>query len=506
MSPFTEFLIRTSSFVRKEMAEILRQPRLVATLVLGPFLILLIFGIGYNNSLRSMRTVMVIPADSKIEEEIKGITSRLRGAVDLVAFVTTKEEATAMLDNDEADLILVTPADPFGDVAANQNAQMEVIHHEIDPLEKMFVSTLERAYVEQVNRLITIRTLDKTKAQSEELATRIQMAHADALDLQSDLEAGNTQNAAEDITILTEDFQQINLALTSSLATFEGVQNLSDEETTESPFDNLLRAEQLMLELGDFDPGAGSFTTEIEQVSALAEELGLVEAFLSKFNNVDSAILARPFAGTTVSLITVEFGPIDFYVPGVISLLLQHIAITLAALAIVRERVGGSIELFRAAPINAFEALMGKAISFFILAGVLAIVLTALIVFGLNVPVLGSWFAYGVVIFALLYTSLAMGFAISTVSQTDSQAVQYSMIVLLASIFFSGFFIALRHLLPGVHIVSWLLPATYGTAMLQDVMLRGLPPNLLMLFGLLLFGLILFSFAWWRLRRLMSRE
>ena len=109
MNSFKEFLIRVSSFVRKETAEILRQPRLVATLILGPFLILFIFGIGYNNSIRKMRTVMVIPQDSKIEEEIREIAGRLQGAVDLVDFVDTRGEATQMLDNDQADLILVTP-------------------------------------------------------------------------------------------------------------------------------------------------------------------------------------------------------------------------------------------------------------------------------------------------------------------------------------------------------------------------------------------------------------
>jgi len=84
--------------------------------------------------------------------------------------------------------------------------------------------------------------------------------------------------------------------------------------------------------------------------------------------------------------------------------------------------------------------------------------------------------------------------------------VQFSMIVLLASIFFSGFFIALHRLLMGIHIVSWLLPATYGTALLQDVMLRDQQPNTLLIIGLLILGLLLFIFAWWRLRRLMARE
>lgn len=72
------------------------------------------------------------------------------------------------------------------------------------------------------------------------------------------------------------------------------------------------------------------------------------------------------------------------------------------------------------------------------------------------------------------------------------------MIVLLASIFFSGFFIALHQLADSVHIVSWLLPATYGTLLLQDLMLRGLAVPVPVV-GLIIYGLILFVFAWWRL-------
>ena len=506
MNPFNEFLIRVSSFVRKEMAEILRQPRLVATLILGPFLILLIFGIGYNNSLRTMRTIMVIPVDSKIDEEIREIAGRLSGAVDMVDIVSSQEEATGRLDDGEIDLVLLTPSDPLGDVQANRHSEMDIIHHEIDPLEQMFVNTLERAYVEEVNRLIMIRTLDKAKDESEDILASVQEAHADAVVLHQDLEDGNSEKAADDIVALARDFEKINLALSSSLAAFEGMQGMADEETTESPFESLIRAERIMVELEEFSPDKQEHSAEIEQVTALESELALLEDFLSQFVDVDSAILARPFAGKAIQLADVTFGPIDFYVPGVISLLLQHIAITLAALAIVRERVGGSIELFRAAPISSFEALLGKTISFMILGGILAAILTALVIFALKVPMLGTWLAYAAVVLALLYTSLAMGFAISTISQTDSQAVQYSMIVLLASIFFSGFFIALHRLMTGVHIVSWLLPATYGTALLQDVMLRGLRPEPLLLIGLILYGVLLFTFAWWRLRRLMARE
>ena len=44
----TKFIIRTSAFLGKEVAEVLHQPRLILTLVLGPFLILLLFGVGFR--------------------------------------------------------------------------------------------------------------------------------------------------------------------------------------------------------------------------------------------------------------------------------------------------------------------------------------------------------------------------------------------------------------------------------------------------------------------------
>jgi ABC-2 type transport system permease protein len=80
------------------------------------------------------------------------------------------------------------------------------------------------------------------------------------------------------------------------------------------------------------------------------------------------------------------------------------------------------------------------------------------------------------------------------------------MIVLLASIFFSGLFLGLELLRPFVHVVSWMLPATYATQMLQDVMLRGTFTRPELLTALLLVGVSLFVLAWALLRRTMARR
>jgi ABC-2 type transport system permease protein len=205
-----------------------------------------------------------------------------------------------------------------------------------------------------------------------------------------------------------------------------------------------------------------------------------------------------------LSITEARIEAMHFYVPAVIALLLQHLAITLAGLSIIREKVGGAMELFRAAPVTSFETLSGKYISYFIIIGILAATLTALVVLALRVPMLGSWVHYILVLLALLLASLGIGFHISLSAGSHSQAIQYGMLTLLAAIFFSGFFLPLYRLTPLVRVVSWLLPATYGTVLLQDVMLRGEVPRILLLLALYGFSVVLWLLAWIRLARQMS--
>ena len=54
-------IIRLLSFFAKEVNEVRRQPRLVLSLLLGPFLILLLFGIGYQGERPNIRTALVVP-------------------------------------------------------------------------------------------------------------------------------------------------------------------------------------------------------------------------------------------------------------------------------------------------------------------------------------------------------------------------------------------------------------------------------------------------------------
>jgi ABC-2 type transport system permease protein len=78
------------------------------------------------------------------------------------------------------------------------------------------------------------------------------------------------------------------------------------------------------------------------------------------------------------------------------------------------------------------------------------------------------------------------------------------MLVLLFSIFFSGFFLDLRLMWESIRFIAWGIPATYGMQMLQEIMFRANPPRPLLLGGLAGIGLLFFIISWIMLRQQMK--
>ena len=167
---------------------------------------------------------------------------------------------------------------------------------------------------------------------------------------------------------------------------------------------------------------------------------------------------------------------IGFFAPAVVTLLLQHIAVSLASLSMVRDRLLGAMEVYRVAPIGPLEVILGKTLSFGLMLGMVGAILFLLVTFGLNVPLLGDVRWVAVALGLLLFSSLGLGFLISLLAQTETQAVQLAMLVLLSSIFFGGFFLPLESLQPWLRSLSYLLPVTFSSIDLREIMLRGVAP------------------------------
>jgi len=432
-----KFLIRISAFLSKELTEILRQPKLILTPVFGPFLLMFLFGLGYPEQNRTLRTIFVVEDPNSVQGDasMSLFTQSLPPSIASQQVENNKELALAKLALNQADLVVVIPSDPMGTVEQNQQAKFTVYHNEVDPFQIAYVQSVARIYTDEVNRRILQNITEQGQAN-----------------------AGNVQGDLEDAISKTQALKQ---ALPAG------------------------------------DPNA-------TQVNDLEKDLTNVHEQLATFRSLGSDVLVNPFTVDTAPLGNRQFTPTEFFAPAVIVLLLQHLSITFASLSIVRERRSGIMELFRVAPITALETLIGKFLSYLLFEILLAGLITFLAVWLLKIPMFGQWINYVIAVIILLFTSLAVGFFISLISETDTQAVQYSMLLLLASIFFSGFFLDLRLMWQPIKILAWSLPATYGIRMLQDIMLRGASVPLLIAEGLALIGVGLFLVNWVLLRRRME--
>ena len=436
MIRFFKSLIRISSFISKELTEIFRQPRLILTLVLGPFLIMFLFGMAYPDQGRTLRTTIVVTDPSAFQKEIFTFTESFKSSLVDYVRVSDKEQALAKLALNQTDMVIVVPNVPLETIQSNQQAEFLVYHNEVDPFQVGYIQSVARAYVDEIN--------------SQFLQSMVEQEQADSDSLQSNLKTA---------IVKTQALQQ-------AIPTGEG------------------NAQAVIIE---------------KDLTALYEKL-------TTFRSLASGIMVRPFSAKILGLSDTILTVTGFFAPAVIVLLLQHFSITFASLSIIRETRSGIMELFRVSPITAFETLAGKYLSYLFFEIILAGIITALAVWLLKIPILGRMQDYALAVVVLLFTSLGVGFFISLISETDTQAVQYSMLLLLASIFFSGFFLDLRLMREPITVLAWSLPATYGIRMLQDIMLRGSSIPMLIFLGISAIGIVLFLVDWILLRKKMESQ
>jgi ABC-2 type transport system permease protein len=220
---------------------------------------------------------------------------------------------------------------------------------------------------------------------------------------------------------------------------------------------------------------------------------------------IPPSVVAAPTRAELINEAPSEPGVISFFGPAVLALILQHLAVTLVALSLVRERTSGVIELFRIAPVSPGEVLAGKILAFGVVGGVVAAITVTLLVGVFGVPLLGQPGLLVATIALLLLASLGLGLLIAVVSDSERQAVQLSLLVLLASVFFSGFVLSIDEFSEPVRVLAYALPVTHGIRLLQDVMLRGATTEAWQFLALLLIAAVTLTAAWTGLRRGMTR-
>jgi len=227
---------RLSSFLIKEILDIGRQPLMLLILILGPFLILFLFGIGYTGQQAPVRIIVVAPPDAQLPPNIEASLQDF-GPSYPVVFTSDQQAAMNQLQNRDADLVAIVPPHTQDTILSGKQVAVHLYINAVSPFRRDYVSYTANTIVGDMNKELQRMVVEQAS------------------------KAGN---------------------------------------------------------IGQVNPD----------------------------------ILAQPIITTSQNIARFKPTYVGFYAPAVLALLVQHIAVTFAALSLVRDRTQGTNELFNVSPLR----------------------------------------------------------------------------------------------------------------------------------------------------------
>ena len=169
----------------------------------------------------------------------------------------------------------------------------------------------------------------------------------------------------------------------------------------------------------------------------------------------------------------------NFYVPGVIAIIVMLITLMLTSMAVVREKEIGTMEQIMVTPITQTEFILGKTVPFAIIGIADVIVITLIGIFWFGVPIRGNLFMLFIATALYLMTTLGIGLFISTVSKTQQEAMMSVFFFYFPAVLLSGFMFPIANMPVVVQWLTYLNPLRYFLVIVRGIFLKGVGPGIL---------------------------
>lgn len=163
----------------------------------------------------------------------------------------------------------------------------------------------------------------------------------------------------------------------------------------------------------------------------------------------------------------------NYMVPGIIVLLLTIITTILTAMGIVREKEIGTLEQLMVSPIKSQQLIIGKTVPFAIL-GLMEMAFAILVAkLWYNIPITGNLIVLVLFAFVFIFTTLGLGIFISTIAQTQQQAMFLAWFIMVFAILMSGFLFPIENMPNVLQYVTYINPVRYFIVVVRDLFLKG---------------------------------
>jgi ABC-2 type transport system permease protein len=210
---------------------------------------------------------------------------------------------------------------------------------------------------------------------------------------------------------------------------------------------------------------------------------------------------AMPISTSIQVLYNPDLRDLWFILPAIIGMILQSMAVVLAAMAIVREREVGTLEQILATPIRPLELILGKMIPLLVLCLIILGITLGLGVFWFGVPFKGNLWLYLWLSLMFIASSLGLGLLISTIARNQQQAQQIAQMLMIFSMLLTGL-VYPRNAMPALsQFIGDLIPLTYFIRISRGIVTKGVGLGffwsdalVLLVYGLIVMTMASFSF------------
>jgi ABC-2 type transport system permease protein len=164
----------------------------------------------------------------------------------------------------------------------------------------------------------------------------------------------------------------------------------------------------------------------------------------------------------------------NFFIPGLIALIMMGLTINQTAVAIVKEKETGTIEQIRVSPIKEYQLMIGKIIPYTLIAFLDVTVISLAAIFVYNVPFRGDLIVMAIGSVLFVFGTLGIGLIISSISSTLETANQLGALMsMLPGFMLSGFMFPINSMPKALQYLTFVIPARYYVSILRGVFLKG---------------------------------
>lgn len=184
------------------------------------------------------------------------------------------------------------------------------------------------------------------------------------------------------------------------------------------------------------------------------------------------------------------------FVPGVMAFVLLIICVLMTAIAIVREKETGTMEVLLVSPMKPYVIILAKAIPYFILSVVILISILVLSVSVLDLPIEGNIFLLFGISIIFIITNLLIGIVISILTATQQTAMLISLIgTMLPTLMLSGFMFPVENMPVPLQFVGNAIPAKWYYEIIKNIMIKGTGIEVIWKHVLVLLGMMTVLFV-----------